>query len=415
MRVHRSKHSWATCPRLRTDSNLATAALVLALGCQSRSAPPPVLVLDCPAPAASGEPNLTSAGDRLYVSWLAQLESGHTMQYAMLQHGHWSAVRTVVAGDSFFANWADFPSLAELSDGSLVAHWLWKSGPDTYAYDVALARSADGVEWGTRMVPHRDATATEHGFVSLVPDAQGGATLVWLDGRDYAGRKRGMGEMVLMSATLNPDGCSAERALDARVCDCCQTAAVRTENGVLVAYRDRSPEEVRDISLVRFADGVWSEPYPLSQDGWEIAGCPVNGPALAASGARVAAAWFTMAGEQAAVHVALSPDEGMTFPMRARVDDGDPIGRVDVILLPRGGALVLWLESAENGEALIRARRIQGDGTLDPSFAVSATSAERASGFPRMERLDSTVYFAWTEAGEPPRVRMATLDLPARW
>ncbi len=413
MRVHGSRRPQATSPRRRRHAKLATVVLVLAVGCQSSQAPPPVRVLDSPAPTASGEPNLSTAGDRLYLSWLLQLGVGHTMQYAMLHDGRWTEARTVASGDSFFANWADFPSLAELSDGSLVAHWLWKTGPDTYAYDVTLARSADGMQWGRRMVPHRDATATEHGFASLVPDAQGGATLVWLDGRDYAGKEHG--EMILMSATLNPDGCSPERALDARVCDCCQTAAVHTANGLLVAYRDRSPEEVRDISLVRFTDGIWSEPYPLAQDGWEIAGCPVNGPALAATDARVAAAWFTMAGEQAAVHVALSQDEGATFPVRARVDDGDPIGRVDVILLPRSGALVLWVEADANGEASIRARRVRADGSLDASFAVSGTTSERASGFPRMERLDSTVYFAWTEAGALSRVRVATLDLPARW
>ena len=413
MHVHASRRLQAASQRLRKHVKVATVALALALGCQRSPAPPQVRLSESPAPAASGEPNLSSAGNRLYLSWLLQLDPGHTMQYAMLHDGHWSEARTVASGDSFIANWADFPSLAELSDGSLVAQWLWRSGPDTYAYDVALARSADGMQWGRRMVPHRDATATEHGFASLVPDAQGGATLVWLDGRDYADKEQG--EMILMSATLNPDGCSPERALDARVCDCCQTAAVRTANGLLVAYRDRSPEEVRDISLVRFANGIWSAPYPLAQDGWEIAGCPVNGPALAAAGTRVAAAWFTMAGERAAVHVALSQDEGATFPVRARVDDGDPIGRVDVILLPRSGALVLWVEADANGEASIRARRVRTDGSLDASFAVSGTTSERASGFPRMERLDSTVYFAWTEPGAPSRVRMATLDLPARW
>ena len=74
-----------------------------------------------------------------------------------------------------------------------------------------------------------------------------------------------------------------EEELDARVCDCCQTAAVATQRGLLVAYRDRGPDEVRDISVVRFESGRWTEPHPLHSDGWKIAGCPVNGPAMDAT------------------------------------------------------------------------------------------------------------------------------------
>ena len=35
------------------------------------------------------------------------------------------------------------------------------------------------------------------------------------------------------------------------------------------------------------------QPAAVREDGWKIAGCPVNGPQLASSGGRVAAAWFT--------------------------------------------------------------------------------------------------------------------------
>ncbi len=398
-------------------------AVFLVIGCESRiDAPPQVRPLACPAPPASAEPHLSVAGDRLYLSWLTHLESGHVFQYAVHRGGRWSEPRTVAAGDSFFANWADFPALVELADGSLVAHWLWRSGADTYAYDVLLARSTDGIHWSRGTRPHRDGTQTEHGFVSLAPDEQSGATGGWLDGRDYAVKSPDTGEMHLMGATLTADGCSVERLVDTRVCDCCQTAAVPVPGGVLAAYRDRSSDEVRDISLVRFANGAWSEPYPLAADGWRIAGCPVNGPSLAADGERVAAAWFTMGDEQQpAVRVALSRDAGKTFPILQRADDGDPLGRADVAMLPGGGALVLWVESAATGAAgtegaaSIRARRVHDDGSLEPSFPVAATTADRASGFPRLERLGQTLYCAWTEAGAGSQVRMAMLELPSSW
>src|SRR5262249_22780377 len=154
--------------------------------------------------------------------------------------GTWSAPRTIAQGDSFLANAADFPSLHELADGTLAAHWLRKNGAD--AYDVLLARSADGLSWGNPTCPHHDRTPTEHGFVSLVPAVQRGATVVWLDGRDYAAHEHDTGETRLMAATLSAAGSSPEQVVDPRVCDCCQTAAVRTSSGVLVAYRDRSAD-----------------------------------------------------------------------------------------------------------------------------------------------------------------------------
>ena len=187
-------------------------------GCQSRSSEPPaVMPLPCPAPTGSAEPNLSSAGQRLYLSWLTHLDAGLRLEYAVLQGGLWSDVRTIAAGDSFFANWADFPSLAELADGSLVAHWLRRSGSGTYAYDVRTSRSQDGRGWSPGTSPHRDGTQTEHGFVSIVPDAQGGATLVWLDGRDYAVKEHDEGEMQLRGTRLAAAAFAGEQVLDARV------------------------------------------------------------------------------------------------------------------------------------------------------------------------------------------------------
>ena len=141
--------------------------------------------------------------------------------------------------------------------------------------------------------------------------------LVWLDGRAAA--------MSLVHTTLDAEGrLGPETALDARVCDCCQTDAAVADGATVVVYRDRSDTEVRDMSVVRFAGGRWSEPRPVAHDGWEIDGCPVNGPAIAAAGRRVAVAWFTAANDKSQVKVAFSSDSGETFGAPIAVDDGRP-------------------------------------------------------------------------------------------
>lgn len=380
--------------------------------------------LECPAPAGSAEPNVHVSGGRLYLSWLLHTEAHHTLQYAVLEDGDWSPVYTIAEGDSFFANWADVPSLVQLADGSLLAHWLWRSGSDTYAYDVLVSRSTDGIDWQPPIRPHRDGTQTEHGFVSLIPTTGAGAMAVWLDGRDYAAKEHDEAEMQLMSASVLANGFTPETPIDPRVCDCCPTASVRVGSGALVAYRDRSPDEIRDIYLLRYEDGAWSQPYPLSNDGWKIPGCPVNGPALASDGQRVVAAWFTLGSDQqASVRVAFSEDAGRTFSTPVRVDDGEPLGRTDVVLLPGGDALVAWLESPADSVASIRVRRVHPDGQPNESLVVTATSAERASGSPRLARVGDTLYFAWTQIASPggeatdevSRVRMSRMRLPRSW
>ena len=327
---------------------------------------------------------------------------------------------TIAEGTGWFVNWADFPSVTALADGSLFAHWLAKSGPSPYAYDVHVSRSPDaGKSWTSSVIPHRDGTQSEHGFVSMLPWGPREVGLVWLDGRHSAaaghdGHGRPDAAMSLMHTTLDRDGrLGPETALDARVCDCCQTDAVTAVGATVVVYRDRSEKEVRDVSVVRFADGRWSAPAVLAHDGWQINGCPVNGPAIAAHGANVAAAWFTAAAGTPRVKVAFSSDSGATFGAPIVVDDGRPAGRVDIVALEDGAAVVTWLEQTDKGASL-RARRIASSGARGEAIVVADSSAARSSGFPRMVGSGREITLAWTDPADPPSVRTAVLSVPSR-
>ena len=168
------------------------------------------------------------------------------------------------------------------------------------------------------------------------------------------------------------------------------------------------------VSLVRRTAGGWSQPVSVHADGWRVLGCPVNGPAVAARGRRVAVAWYTYAGEKPSVRLAFSEDAGATFQPPLEVDAPRsgrvPLGRVDVALGEEGDALVSWL-AAEREQATLLVRRVSDGGQLGAPVSVMETSAERQSGFPRMERLGDSLLFAWTETGRPTRVRVARLSL----
>ena len=372
--------------------------------------------LDSPAGAASGEPNIYKGADgRIYLTWIEkQGDKIYALRFAVRSGSAWSAPKTVIEGENLFVNWADFPSLVELPDGALVAHWLVKgNAAGAHSYDVNIARSTDeGKTWGKPIVPHRDGTKTEHGFVSMLPLAAGRAGAIWLDGRNFKenaneGHGSSTNEMTLRYATINANGqLSEEMLLDSRVCDCCQTSAALTSEGPIVVYRDRSEKEIRDISVVRFNKGRWTEPQTVHADGWEIHGCPVNGPSVSADGKRVAVAWFTAAKETPRVKVIFSGDSGATFGQPIQVDEAAPVGRVDVLMLADGSALVSWLERvAKGGE--VKVRRVRPDGSRDEAITVAESSAARASGFPQMARSRDEIIFAWTDPGSPSTVRTA--------
>ena len=370
--------------------------------------------MESPAAPNSGEPNLfADPSGRIYMSWIeSRGEQEDALLFSVYEHGKWSTPRLIARGDRWFVNWADFPSIIRLKNGTLVAHWLEKSGGAPYAYDVKMTFSRDnGESWSQPVSPHTDGTQTEHGFVSMLPWGEDRVFVTWLDGRKYAKKTNGEApthEMTIRAAVLDQAG-NIEEAwlLDERTCDCCQTAATPIPGGVLVAYRDRSPQEIRDISYVRIQNGTITKPAPVHADGWTIPGCPVNGPALDSKGNTVAIAWFTMANQTPSVKVAFSMDGGQTFAQPIRVDTGSPAGRVDVVLLSEQELIVSWLETTEN-EAEIRIRKVRSDGQFSQARTVARTSGSRASGFPRMAFNGQELIFAWTEVGEPPRVRVAS-------
>lgn len=400
---------------------MAAVAAILAAGCsRGRAETPAATLVEIASPAApgSGEPNLTTAPDgRVYLSWIEpRPDSSHALRWAVLEDGAWSAPGTIAEGKPWFVNWADFPMLTVLDGGRMAAHWLQKSGSGTYSYDVRVARSSDGGRtWTEGTVPHGDGVQAEHGFVAMWPEAGDSVGLVWLDGRDYVGKEEGApgAQTQLRAGAVGPEGgASADVQLDPRTCDCCQNAAALTSDGPLVVYRDRSEDEIRDIYSVRRVGGRWTEPKPVHADGWHVEYCPVNGPSVAARGRRAAVAWFAAPDSTPRVQLAFSDDGGATWGAPIRIDGGNPSGRVDVELLEDGGALVSWLEQVGQG-AEIRVRRVSAEGRPGEVRTVSASSAARNSGFPRMARAGDQMVFAWTLPGDPARVHTARIALEA--
>ncbi len=403
---------------------LATLAIAAALlgGCGGRDDSGSAFeIIGVTSPAAPGSmsPHLavTPAGEAL-MSWLEPVDGeAHAVRYSILQGDTWSAPHSVAEDNGWFVNWADFPSVVPITAQQWTAHWLVKRPGGTYSYDIALSTSADGgASWASPLTPHTDNTPTEHGFVSMFPWS-GGIGAVWLDGRNMApdsGGKRPpegskeYGGMTLRFARFGYDGeILDDGEIDNLVCDCCQTDVALATAGPVVVYRDRTSEEIRDISVARYVDGGWAKPITVSDDQWHIAGCPVNGPTIAADGDRVAVAWYGAPNRERRIKLAWSQDAGKTFSAPTIVDDGSVSGGVDVVLLADGTAAVSWLAKSDDGVGQLRMRQVPMRGDAGPIRVIVEGEYPRRTGFPQMVRAGDRLVFAWPEPGKPKQVLTA--------
>ena len=300
--------------------------------------------------------------------------------------GKWSAPRTIAEDPQMLINRADFPSVS-VSGKTIVATWSTRKDHGSV---VHVAKSTDGGKTWTRPSTPHPSVVSQFGFVSLA-----GSAGVYLDGRKLKGGLEGDGEMELRTL----DGA----ALDGRVCDCCQTAIARTSQGLIAAYRDRSADETRDISVVRKTAKGWTTPKTLHADGWKIPGCPVNGPQLDANGNRVVVAWFTAANNDPHVSVAFSNDAGATFGAPIRVSTGPSAGRTDVVLLADGSAVVTWV-AQQGDKARLHARRVRMSGTLGAPVDLGDSA-----GFPRAARWNENVAVVWST---PAGVQVRLIERP---
>jgi len=353
----------------------------------------------------------------LLMSWFEKTDSATwALNWSEFSDKKWTEAKAITTGKNYFVNWADFPSIYHFSGDTILAHWLQKTGEGSYDYDIKVSISNDrGGEWSEPQTPHRDGVKGEHGFVSFFRDISNDIGLVWLDGRNMmvGDDGHGYGAMNLYQSGFTSTGTMKwEMKIDDRVCECCPTSSKRTENSIIIAYRDRSEDEIRNINIVRYADGYWHDPYAVNDDGWKVAGCPVNGPMLATYENDVAIAWYTSPDATPTVNVAFSKNEGASFEAPIRVDLSQPIGRVDIIWLNENEVMASWIESAEKTTNIVSAI-VSKDRTVQQARVVSEIQPGRVSGYPQMEMVDDQLFFAWTEGGKGGGVKSKWVHISA--
>jgi Cu/Ag efflux protein CusF len=371
--------------------------------------------LPLPANPGSSTPSLSASRDgNIYAAWTEPTgENSHALRLARFdrENDQWSDPQSIAEGENWVINWADTPTITAGLRGKLAVTWPVAGSGDGHGYQTWISISNDhGETWSAPRPISTESEITE--FAAVAPLLNGDWLAVWLDGR----AKPASSNMQLYSRIIGNE--EPDTLVDNRVCDCCGISTLVLPTGaVLVAYRDRSPTEVRDMAFASYSRGQWTPtPFPAA-DNWVIEGCPVNGASLSRRGAQIAVSWYTAADEKPLIRMARSTDIGRTWNHVTDLSDPTekPRGAVSTVVLRDGSQWSSWVESS----GAIALRGIDSKGVASPISRLTnlASAATRAGGVPRMVVLDNRsdqparLLFIRTDPGEDSKPGRVTTHL----
>jgi hypothetical protein len=243
--------------------------------------------------------------------------------------------------------------IAFKSDGTVMAVFAkrFPNEKSPYAGAIYYSMSADGKSWSKPVFLHSDTShAYGRSFFDVTRLKNGELAAVWLDGRFGKSIK---GSALFFNRTEKGKGFVAETCLDKGTCECCRTDLMTDEQGDLhLAYRSimfptaLSDKQVRDMVYKQSTDGgqTFSEAKTISNDNWEINGCPHSGPSLAVTNRTLHAVWFT-AGGSSGLYETSATDAGFRPRKLISASGKHP----QLVALPNGQTAMVCEESEDHG------------------------------------------------------------------
>ena len=413
----------------RLGATLLIAAGLVAAG---QSASEPTATLGVPD-RVNEYPSLASQGTWVALAWAASSETAGTNIYAAVSRdggaSFGSPVRVNAAEKQASINGEQPPRIALVSGTgapSIVVVWTAKVGPATA---LLSARSTDGGHsfGASTPVPGSDA-AGNRGWESIAVDhATGRVYAAWLDHRDtappageaHAAHQHGA---AAASAASSEDGAlRAQRSqlfvgtlggeLPARgvargVCYCCKTAAITAPDGaVYLAWRQVYAGNQRDIAFSTSRDRgrSFSEPVRVSEDRWQLDGCPENGPSLAlGTQGRVFVLWPTLVKEPGGETLRLflsSTTDGRRFTARAQLPTAGAAYHPQLVTAPGGTLIAAWDEAAGGAPRRLKLARGRPDGEGQTRFEALDPGPDPRGSYPALTVTASHVVIAWMVRG----------------
>ncbi|MFL6335787.1 MAG: sialidase family protein [Pyrinomonadaceae bacterium] len=357
----------------------------------------------------AAEPSVAAAADgAVYVAWVGHGSGTEADVWltrfdgAGQQAGE--AARVNPEAGAATAWRGDPPDVVVAPDGTVYVAWTARAAGAEHATTLYLSASRDGGRsFAAPVKVNDDARACVHGMHSLAVDVDGRVYVAWLDERglvppeatkpgDQMGAMKASGGMHAeqnreVYFAVSGDGgrtFSQNRRVAKEACPCCKTAlAVSADGRVYVGWRQVLPGDFRHIAVAASGDGgeTFDAPTVVSDDRWELRGCPVSGPALkAGEGGAVRVLWYT-AGEagQPGLYSAESADGGHTFTPRRVVTEGTLRG-TPLLLTDKGGRpFAVYEGMSESGSNVWRVRLGEAQSAAGGAALVSGGESAAAS------------------------------------
>jgi hypothetical protein len=333
------------------------------------------------------------------------------------------------------------PPADRAGDPAIVVVWRARTpGPC-----IRYARSDDGGRsFGAARTVQSNEAAGDRGWHAAAVGDDGRVHAVWLDHRGlapapgsgaaaHAAHRQSGGQSTPMDGVAMAqksslyygalDSASPERELTKGVCYCCKTAlAAGPAGAVYVAWRHVYPGNIRDIAFITSRDGgrTFAAPVRVSQDRWELAGCPDDGPSMEvdAEGA-VHLAWPTVIGgdrPEGALFYASTRD-GRTFTPRLRVPTlgGPKPSHPQLAVLADGRIAVAW-DEVRDGKRMaaltVMSRDARGGASFSPPLVLD--DAAPAAVYPVVAASGDRALVVWTAgSGATSTIGVRRVALPS--
>ena len=311
---------------------------------------------------------------------------------------------------------------------AIVVVWTARGAAGTV---LLTARSADGGRAFSRsaIVPGTDAPGNR-GWESVAVDGSGVVVTIWLDHRQLEGRtgdassahhhtgatgsaaRDGVAMAQLSKLYFGRVGEGGAREITGGVCYCCKTAVVTRGATIYTAWRHVYEGNMRDIAFAASRDSgrTFAAPVRISRDGWQLEGCPDDGPSMAIEKSGVAhVVWPTLLksekGEQTiGLFHALTRD-GSAFTPRTRIETSGVAHHPQVAVNDQGLLAVSWDELLGARRQIVLARgSVDAKGQLRLQRTV--ISGTESGVYPVVAFAGDSVITAWSAGAAPAVIRL---------
>jgi len=393
---------------------------------------------------ANANPSVAASGSFVAVAWGAATGEGATAVYVAVSRNGGGAFGTPVrvsdAASPANLSGEQPPRIALVARRGLAPAItvVWTSKGTSGTRLVSSESRDGGKSFGRPAVVAGTDAPGNRGWETVATDRDGRVVAIWLDHRDMAASAeaahlghgahqpgtvpRGAGdgaERARMSKVFfGRLGESADpRPISDGVCYCCKTAlATGADGSIYAAWRHVYPGNIRDIAFAMSRDRgrTFSGPVRISEDGWQLDGCPENGPALAVDAAsRIHVVWPTLITEGGHETLALfhaASRDGRTFTRRVRIVSNGPAYHPQIAVAGDGALVVAWDELSNHARRVTFARGMPGpDDSM--TFVPMEAPVGTAGSYPAIAATATGVVAVWTKPAESgSRIAFATVS-----